>query len=528
MAEGGAKRPAISRPTYPQKPYLYLMKYPIGIQDFRKLRESGYLYVDKTQHIDNILGQGNYFFLSRPRRFGKSLLLSTLNELYSGSRELFEGLWVEKHWDWEASRRPVIWLKFSSYGYKEKGLAAAIDDGLMLEARRLGISLGDPGYKNHFQELIIKAGATKKAVLLIDEYDKPIIDFLEDVPQAEANRETLKSFYSVLKDCDPYLELAFITGVSAFSKVSIFSDLNNLENISLSPSAFTLLGITQEELEHYFSQQLAEIDSGQVRRWYNGYGWGGPDKVYNPFSILRFFKDGCSFKNFWFETGTPTFLVKEMKKQASYDIGHTVATANDLSNFDLRRLNPITVLFQTGYLTIQHYEPRDLLYTLDYPNLEVKHSLQEILLNEYLDYPPQSALPRVVNLRNALRRKDLQEVINIFNALFASLPYEHWQQENEHFFHALIHLTFSLLGVYIQSEVHTAKGRCDALVQTDKYIYAFEFKLDKSAEEALRQIEEKGYLTPYADSPKEKIAVGVSFSSNEKQVEEWDTSIYLP
>ncbi|MCO6475623.1 MAG: ATP-binding protein [Phaeodactylibacter sp.] len=514
-----------------KNPYLYPMKYPIGIQDFRKLREGGYLYVDKTQHIHDILVQGNYFFLSRPRRFGKSLLLSTINELYSGSRELFEGLWVERHWDWEASRRPVIWLKFSSYGYREKGLAAAIDDGLMLEARRLGFSLGDAGYKNHFQELITKAGASEKAILLIDEYDKPIIDFLDDIPQVEANRDILKSFYSVLKDCDPYLELAFITGVSAFSKVSIFLDLNNLKNLSLHRHADTLLGITQEELDHYFMPVLEEAAQyqktttealyEQVKRWYNGYSWNGLDKVYNPFSLLSFL-DGRQFRNFWFETGTPTFLVKEMKKQANYDIGYTAATANDLSNFDLRRLNPITVLFQTGYLTIQHYEPQDLLYTLDYPNLEVKHSLQEILLNEYLDYPPQSALPRVVNLRNALQNNDLDEAIRIINAAFAAIPYDHWQQENEHFFHAIIHLTFSLLGVYVQSEVHTAKGRCDALVQTDDYIYAFEFKLDKSAAEALRQIEEKGYLAPWADSPKEKIAVGVSFSSQEKQVEEWE------
>ena len=488
------------------------------------LREGGYVYVDKTEHIHSILRSGKYFFLSRPRRFGKSLLLSTIKELYSGSRELFEGLWIDKHWDWAANRRPVVWLKFSSQGVRTLGLEPAIHNMLKEVAGSLGIELQETSFDRKFKELITKAGAQKKAVLLIDEYDKPIIDFLEDVPQAEANRDILKSFYSVLKDCDPYLELAFITGVSAFSKVSIFSDLNNLENISLSPSAYTLLGITQDELERYFSKQLAETDAEKVRLWYNGYAWGGTEKVYNPFSILRFFKDGNLFKNFWFETGTPTFLVKELKKHAYYDIANVVATANDLSNFDLRRLSPVTVLFQTGYLTIRNYEPRDLLYTLGYPNLEVRHSLQEILLNEYLDYPPQSALPRVVNLRNALQNKNLEEVIQVINAALAAIPYGHWRQENEHFFHALIHLTFSLLGVYIQSEVHTAKGRCDALVQTDKYIYAFEFKLDKSAAEALRQIEEKGYLSPWADSPKEKIAVGVNFSSKEKRVAEWEAA----
>lgn len=502
------------------------MKFPIGIQDFRGLREGGYVYVDKTEHIHRIISAGKYFFLSRPRRFGKSLLLSTLNELYSGSRELFGGLWVENRWDWETNKRPVIWLKFSSYAYKERGLAAAIDEGLMLEARRLGVALGDPGYKNHFQELIIKAGASQKAVLLIDEYDKPIIDFLEDLPQAETNRDILKSFYSVLKDCDPYLELAFITGVSAFSKVSIFSDLNNLENISLSPSAYTLLGITQKELEQNFPKQLAEVDVEQVRHWYNGYSWGGSEKVYNPFSILRFFKDEYAFKNYWFETGTPTFLVRAMKNHRYYNVRAVRVSQNKLSAFDYERLDPLTVLFQTGYLTITAVYPEDNLYELDYPNMEVRQSLEQNLLSDYLDFPLEDPLVRVVNLRNALRRKDLDEVIAIFNATFAAVPYEHWQRENEHFFHALIHLTFSLLGVYIQSEVHTARGRCDALVHTDKHIYVFEFKLDQSADAALRQIEEKDYFGPYADAHKEKIAVGVNFSSEQKQVTEWKLQAY--
>lgn len=496
------------------------MKYPIGIQDFRELREGGYVYVDKTAHIHQMLAGGKYFFLSRPRRFGKSLLLSTIKELYAGSRELFEGLWIEDQWGWEQTN-PVIWIKFSSQGVKTMGLEAALHKMLGEAAQGLGIELQESHYDQKLKELIAKSATSRKVVLLIDEYDKPIIDYLEDVDQAENNRDVLKNFYSVLKDSDPYLELVFITGVSAFSKVSIFSDLNNLENITLSPSAFTLLGITQEELSRFFSHQLAKVDAEKVKTWYNGYSWGSEEKVYNPFSLLRFFKDGGSFKNYWFETGTPTFLVKEMKRQAYYNIGETSATANDLSNFDLRRLNPITSLFQTGYLTITHYEPEDLLYTLDYPNVEVKHSLQEILLNEYLDYPRQGALPRVVELRNALRQKDIGRVINIINAAFAEIPGELWKGKTEHFYHAVTHLLFSLLGTYIHSEVRSAKGRCDALVQTDDYIYAFEFKLDKSAEEALRQIREKGYLAPYVDSPKEKIAVGVNFSSEERRVVEW-------
>ena len=507
------------------------MKFPIGIQDFRELREGGYVYVDKTAQIHRILTGGKYFFLSRPRRFGKSLLLSTIKELYAGSRELFEGLWIEDHWDW-GHTNPVIHIKFASFKYKDNPLKEAIQEGLAPEAARLGIELAEGDFVNPLEDLIIKAHQKygRKVALLIDEYDKPIIDYLDDVEKAEENRDTLKWLYSIIKDSDPHLELVFITGVSAFSKVSIFSDLNNLYNISLTNLAEDLLGITQEELESTFEapmRQAAEKNKlsfeelrEKVRRWYNGYSWTGENKLYNPFSLLSFLS-GKRFQNFWFETGTPTFLVKEMKRQAYYDIGETMATANDLNNFDLQRLNPITVLFQTGYLTITHYEPEDLLYTLDYPNVEVKHSLQEILLNEYLDYPRQGALPRVVELRNALRQKDMGRVITIINAAFAEIPGELWKGKTEHFYHAVTHLLFSLLGTYIRSEVRSAKGRCDALVQTEDHIYAFEFKLDKSAEEALQQIREKGYLAPYADSPKEKIAVGVNFSSAERQVVEW-------
>jgi hypothetical protein len=353
------------------------MKYPIGIQDFRKLREGGHIYVDKTQEIYNILEGGSHFFLSRPRRFGKSLLLSTMKELYSGSRALFKGLWIEDHWDWEERQQPVIWLRFASFNYKYNNLKAAIQEGVEKAAEDLGVEMEQGASIHPLQHLIQKAHHKygRKVVLLIDEYDKPIIDYLDAPEKAEANRDTLKWFYSILKDSDPYLELVFITGVSAFSKVSIFSDLNNLYNLSLVAPARTLLGITQNELEHYFKEPLAKVDKEEVRRWYNGYSWGGTEKVYNPFSILSFFRGGGEYRNFWFETGTPTFLVKEMKKRHHFNLRDTLATQHDLSSFDLRNLQPIPILFQTGYLTIKKYVPEDLIYTLDYPNQEVRHSL---------------------------------------------------------------------------------------------------------------------------------------------------------
>jgi len=503
------------------------MKYPIGIQDFRKLRKGGYVYVDKTQELFNILEGSSYFLLSRPRRFGKSLLLSVMKELYSGSRELFEGLWIEGQWDWEGMHRPVIWLRFASFSYKDNDLKAAIQEGLEQVAQNLGVEMDKSALKHPLQHLIQKAHQKygHKVVLLIDEYDKPIVDYLDEPEKAEANRDTLKWFYSILKDSDPYLELVFITGVSAFSKVSIFSDLNNLYNLSMVAPARTLLGITQEELEHYFENPLAKVDKEEVRRWYNGYSWGGTEKVYNPFSILSFFRGGGEYRNFWFETGTPTFLVKEMKKHRYFNLRDTLATQHDLSSFDLRNLQPIPILFQTGYLTIKRYEPADLVYTLDYPNQEVRHSLQEILLKEYLNHPSENPVPKVLRLRNALREGDLKQVFQIINAALSEIPYEHWQGQTEHFYHAVVTLIFSLLGTYIRSEVHSSHGRCDALVETDNHIYALEFKLDKSAGEALEQIRDKGYLQPYADSPKQKMAVGVNFSSEERRIVEWEARV---
>jgi hypothetical protein len=272
-------------------------------------------------------------------------------------------------------------------------------------------------------------------------------------------------------------------------------------------------------LDTVFAEQLTQYDREKVRDWYNGYSWGG-DRVYNPFSVLNFFKGG-RFANHWHETGTPTFLIKEMKRNELFDATKLEGTAKDLMNFDIAKLNLTTVLFQTGYLTIKNYEPEFLIYTLGYPNKEVRFSMEELLLDAYSNDPLQGSVPRVANIVRALRQKDLDTVINILNATFAGIPAEHWQAENEHFYHALIHLTFSLLGAYIKSEVHTANGRCDALVETADHIYAFEFKLDKSAKAALRQIHDKGYLAPYADSAKEKIAVGVNFSKKKKAVAGW-------
>ena len=496
------------------------MKYPIGIQDFRKLREGGYVYVDKTEHIHRIITGSSAFFLSRPRRFGKSLLLSTMNELYSGSKELFQGLWIDEHWDFEAERRPVIWIQFAGLAYKKRGLGEVLSEHLDHLATGLAVQL-DPGTpQDKFRQLIREAGKAQKVVVLIDEYDKPIIDFLDDTAQAGANRDELKSFYSVLKDSDPHLEMVFITGVSAFSKVSIFSDLNHLENLTLSNGAATLAGITQGELEHYFSERLADFDGTEVRRWYNGYRWRGEETLYNPFSILNFLKDG-EYNNYWFATGTPTFLMKLLKERERYQLPDLRTTVDYLLSFDHERLDPISILFQTGYLTIREYVREDRLYTLDFPNLEVRYSFDKLLLEEYLGRPEAGTGILVVDLRNALQRNDIETLVRLLNSSLAGIPYQLWQGQAEHFYHAVVHLTFRLIGTYIRSEVNSAHGRCDAIVETEHYIYAFEFKRDRSAAAAIEQIARKGYLLPYADSPKQRLAVGINFSTAQRQIDDW-------
>jgi len=503
------------------------LKYPIGIQDFREIRTQGYHYLDKTEHIHRLLTEGKYYFLSRPRRFGKSLLLSTIKEVFQGSRELFKDLWIEKHWDWDR-RRPVVHIKFSKSDYQGLGLNQAIIHELDKSAQELGIELKRTTLKERFEELLLKTSQTQgRVVLLIDEYDKPIVDYLEAPEQAKANRETLKQFYSILKDSDPYLEFVFITGVSKFSKVSIFSDLNNLKDLSINERHNNLLGITQQELESQFKERLHEIAAfrnteydtliSQVKNWYNGYNWSGSDTMYNPFSLLNFLQDG-QFNNYWFATGTPTFLVERMRSEGRFqwDTNEFVALLA-LASFDIEHIELPTILFQTGYLTLSELNIMEGWCKLDYPNQEVKASLEQLMLGAF-QHRIGSGLPTVLHLRQALERNDLDRVVQIINTAFSDIPADLWKGATELHYHALVHLSFSLLGNYLKSEVNSALGRCDAIVQTATHIYAFEFKLEQSAAAAIQQIIDKNYLGPYQLDTRPKIAVGINFSREKRGV----------
>jgi hypothetical protein len=486
--------------------------------------------VDKTQAIHNLLmGKAGYFFLSRPRRFGKSLLLSTIKEIYQGNRVLFDGLWIADQWDWSKTH-PVIHLSINKLDYQGLGLETALQQTLEAIAAQHHLALVSTTLKNVFAELLEKlAKQQDKVVLLIDEYDKPLIDYLDDIPQAKANQQTMKTFYSVLKDSDPYLEFLLITGVSKFSRVSIFSDLNNLFDLTFDRSASALLGYTQVELEQYFTPYMPETESylglsreallGKIREWYNGYSWDLRTRVYNPYSILSFFQ-AQAFRNFWFESGTPTFLPKLMRRKGVYRVDTFEVDETTLGNYDLERLELTPVLFQTGYLTLKSCDEYGL-FTLGYPNREVQASMSMYLLAEWSHQEATYATPMVVNLHKAFLRNDIPAVIEIIKTVFKKIPYQIFLQDREAYYHSLIYLTFFYLGQYSEAEVNESNGRVDCVVKTATHIYILEFKLDKTAQAAIAQIKARDYAGAFRDDPRPKVLVGINFSSELKSVDDW-------
>lgn len=506
-----------------------MQKFPVGIQAFSSIREGGFTYVDKTRLIYELVEQGKYYFLSRPRRFGKSLTVSTLSALFTGKKELFEGLWIADQWDW-SKVHPVIHIGFSSIGYKDVGLEKAIYIQLQKIAKLYNIQLHSEGNILQFSELIEQLRINYgKVVILIDEYDKPIIDYLDDLEQAEIYRDILKKFYSVLKDIDEKLRLVFITGVSKFSKASIFSELNNLENLSMSSKFNALCGYTQEELEYYFDEAIDDMAKvhdqnrewtlAEIKKWYNGYAWGNVKQtIYNPFSILNALKDQ-TFRNFWFESGTPTFLIKLLRKHELAHIGKMMVTSATFSSYQIDNISPETLLFQTGYLTIKKYLGMDL-YELDYPNQEIRSSMLQYLLADYTRLGQGKGGAPALLMAHALKDEKPEELRMHIDAMLHSIPYE-LHQDNEAYYHTVIHLAFDLIGVYIQSEIHTGKGRLDSIVQTENAIYIFEFKVNSTAEEALAQLQERGYAKPFMGKGKRIYCIGVSFSTVEKEVNSW-------
>jgi len=513
-----------------------MKRYPIGIQDFSVLREGNYLYVDKTAQMYQLVEEGKYFFLSRPRRFGKSLLLSTLKYYFLGRRELFKGLWIDQEGKSDWLEHPVLHFSLSSIGYKDLGLENALLEEINSKAAQYGITLASRGLSKRFQELIQKLGeGPQQVVLLIDEYDKPLVDYIEELSQAETNREVMKNLFSGVKDSDPYLRFLFITGVSKFSKVSLFSDLNHLNDITLHPRHATLTGYTPDEMEYYFGDQYGELAEANqmsqdevvkaVQSWYNGYQWDMGNVVYNPFSVLNLFDSG-RFANYWWETGTPTFLIKLLRQNFAYDLTELQAGSTLFDSYTLENMDWRSLLFQTGYLTIHAYDPRLDVYTLGYPNREVKDAMFQYLLGGYRYGSPVDTKPLYANIYRALEAQDFPRLMEWIDVLFATIPHQIFDSKREGFFHAVLHLTFQGLGLLTQSEVSTAKGRVDTLVQVKNQIYVMEFKLDAPAAEALAQIKAKRYGSAYLHGELAVIAVGISFSSESRSVAEWEAVAY--
>ncbi len=498
-------------------------KYPLGKQDFPKLIREGFVYVDKTMYAHEMAVLGGSYFLSKPRRFGKSLFLSTLESIFLGKKELFEGLYIHDKWQFE--EYPIIKMSFSEMPYENNLLSEAITERLMEIANFYHVKLQKKIVKSQFKELIeaLHKKFDKDIVILIDEYEKPLIDYLDqdNINQAYTNRKILKSFYSILKDAEKKIKLLLITGVSKFSKVSIFSDLNNLTDLSLDPSYNEICGISQKELEANFAEELKLYDKEKIKAWYNGYKWDiNGQTLYNPYSILTFFKNKGKFENYWYSTGTPTFLMKMCRENHIYKFEEVYLNKNDLNNFDIENLKLEPLLFQTGYLTIVGENPVLRNYKLSFPNLEVKESYLSGLAEAYIQSDRIKTSKILEDLLQFFQSKEPDLFKSAVNQAFAHIPYSLWQKENEQYYHALVHLIFSLLGVYIFSEVQTQKGRTDSIVMFENEVFIFEFKLNKSAEEAFFQIENRGYADKFKESGMPTYKIGVNFSSENKEVEE--------
>ncbi len=504
-----------------------MKKLPIGIQTFSKFKTGNYLYIDKTREIYRLCAEGGkYNLLTRPRRFGKSLLVSTLKEIFLGNKELFQGLWIYDKIDWESF--PVIHLDFLKIDCETpQKLKDSLKKFLAKTAGEYGVTLDEGrSYKESFVELIEKLSTQGRVVLLIDEYDRPIISHLDagNKKTAKENRTVLKNFYSVIKGSDEHLKFVLLTGVSKFTRVSIFSDLNNLNDLTLDEKYSTLLGYTEEELLRYFPVGDKK-KSEKIRKWYNGYSWDGKHFVYNPLSILLYFEKN-SFANYWFSTGTPTFLIDAIKEKEFpvEDLEHTEADDSIFESFDIENMELTSLLFQTGYLTVKEKQVSDegeeTTYYLSYPNQEVRESFLKHLLKGFSRKDFVAGRKYLQKLKTALRKDKIDDFFAVIKSFFASIPYDIFIGNREGYYHTIIYLLLRLSGVSVFPEEETNIGRIDAVVETKNTIYILEFKIG-TPEEAMNQIKEKKYYEPYLISGKTVILVGVGIDPSIRNITDY-------
>ena len=510
-------------------------KLPIGIQTFSKLREGNYYYADKTGHAVDLAENSGYYFLSRPRRFGKSLFLDTLKELFEGNEKLFQGLQAEKRWDW-AKKHPLIWISFSDGVLKSRVELDEKIQGILRENRnnldvQRPADLSVMDISGNLRDIIIQAHnkAGSRVVVLVDEYDKPILDNITHHEIATDMREGLKNIYSVLKGADAYLQFVFITGVSKFSKVSLFSGLNNLEDITLDPAYSTLCGYTDNDVDTVFAPELFNLDREEIRNWYNGYNWLG-EGVYNPFDVLRLFRLR-QFGNYWFESGTPTFLVKLISERQQFtpELEQLVAPETLLSTFDVDHIPMEALMFQAGYLTIDHAEhlPGFTQISLRYPNREVRASLNGVLLQQLMQSDTQYG-KNASRLYSLLKNNDFSGMRDLFHAFFSGIPHD-WYRKNciadfEGYYASIFYSHFAALGLDIKLEDITNHGRIDMTVFFNGHVYIFEFKVvkDKPEGHALAQIKERNYADKYQDRNEPIHLIGVEFSKEHRNIAGFD------
>ena len=510
--------------------FFMLKRLPIGQQDFANIIERNGIYADKTKIIYDLLDTADCFFLSRPRRFGKSLLISVLKYLFEGRKELFQGLWIEDKIEWK--KIPVIRIDFTA-GESSRivGLAKSIESIVDDEAKRNKVTLSKETHSGKFAELINTLYETtgEKVVVLVDEYDKPLIEHINNPEKAEENRLILRDFYGILKPCSDKLRMVFLTGISRFSKLSIFSELNNLKDISMDENFAAICGFTKDDLNDYFSEykelaceklQLSreELDN-EITYWYDGYKFDGETHIYNPFSMLNFFCDR-KFKNYWFGSGLPKLLVDFIREHGinAKELENTTLSDTTLNNFDVTKINIKALMFQTGYLTIVN-KNKNGRYVLDYPNEEVRQSFAAYTLENFTDQKYEDKEDWIMDALNA---GDIDKFVVVTNSLLASIPYQIIPEDHENYFSSLIYVMLRVLAANITSELSSYKGRADAVIKTEDTIYIFEYKMaPHTAAEGINQIKTNGYADEFASDPRKKVAVSLVIDKEKRQITEY-------
>ncbi len=528
------------------------MRYPIGIQTFEKIREDGFVYVDKTDMIYSLANEGgNIYFLSRPRRFGKSLLISTLKCYFEGRKDFFKGLKIEKlEKEWNVY--PVLHLSFGGQNFLEPYTLDKVLDEFVSEAECIyGKGQFAQTLGSRFKAVLANAHKKtgRRAVVLIDEYDKPLLDVMEaeisitsdygKTSLEDYNRNLLKGFYSVFKEADADLRFVFLTGVTKFSQVSVFSGFNQPKDISMHPKYDAVCGITEEEMVSYFHEPITQMAQrekctfdtmvGKLKKQYDGYHFSDTlTGIFNPFSLLNAF-DSMRIADYWFQTGTPTYLIRLMEHFSENldEITGKYYSMQDFADYKADVERPLPMIYQSGYLTIKEYDSRTKTFKLDIPNDEVKQGFISLLANNYFKTPTSTDSWIVSSVRQ-LDKGDLDQFRQSLTSFLASIPYcmrrKENERERERDFQYTFYLIMRLMSVYmVYIEKQSSQGRADCIIETDNFVYIFEFKLDGTADEALQQIEDRGYALPYASDPRTVYKIGCSFSSETGTIEEWKT-----